>query len=242
MRLAGSAVQRIWIPPMSTPHVELADVTKIYESGSLRVTALSGVTATIAAGERVALLGKSGSGKSTLLNLLGGLDRATSGRICVCQRRLDQLTSRQLADFRFSTVGMIFQSYNLIDSKTALANVELPLVFAGTSRQQRRAMAARTLDAVGLGDRLQHLPAELSGGEQQRVAIARALVNRPTLLLADEPTGNLDSETVSEVMQMLDEDITRHSIAVLLVTHDEELAAGFADRLLRLKDGHLVDD
>jgi predicted ABC-type transport system involved in lysophospholipase L1 biosynthesis ATPase subunit len=185
------------------------------------------------------LLGKSGSGKSTLLNLLGGLDRPTSGSLEIAGRDLAKLRSRELARHRLTTVGMIFQSFNLVPWRTALENVALPLVFAGWSARARRHAAQQALEAVGLGSRLQHRPTELSGGEQQRVAIARALVNRPAIVLADEPTGNLDSATAEQVVALLTEHT--HGATVILVSHDEELARRCTHRILRLQDGCLAE-
>lgn len=227
---------------MTETAVQLANVVKTYGEGSVSVPVLKEISATIAPGERIALLGKSGSGKSTLLNLLGGLDRATSGHISVFGSRLDEFTSRQMATYRLATVGIIFQGYNLLSMKTARENVELPLIFGGCSAKDRQVAAARALDAVGLGDRLDHKPTELSGGEQQRVAIARALVNEPKLLLADEPTGNLDSTTAEEVVEVLSDYVSEHSTTVILVTHDDDLAERFSDRVLRIRDGQFVDE
>jgi predicted ABC-type transport system involved in lysophospholipase L1 biosynthesis ATPase subunit len=221
--------------------VRTLELTKTYGTASAPVHALRGVTVTIQRGERVALLGKSGSGKSTLLNLLGGLDAPTAGSVEVAGRELAELTSSGLARHRLATVGMIFQAFNLILSRTALQNVELPMVFAGKSRRERRAAARRSLEAVGLGHRLDHRPSELSGGEHQRVAIARALVNDPQVLLADEPTGNLDSSTTSEIMDWLSNYVRVHGTTLILVTHDEELAGRYTDRVIRLKDGQLHD-
>jgi ABC-type lipoprotein export system ATPase subunit len=198
------------------------------------------VSLTIRHGERVALLGKSGSGKSTLLNLLGGLDRPTSGTIEVNGQDLGRLSSRQLADYRLRTVGIIFQSFNLISSRTALQNVELPMLFSGIAARQRLQQATNALEAVGLGARLHHRPTELSGGEGQRVAIARALVNDPAIVLADEPTGNLDSATAGTVMELLLGHVSRRGMTLVLVTHDEELARRSADRIVWLRDGQLV--
>jgi predicted ABC-type transport system involved in lysophospholipase L1 biosynthesis ATPase subunit len=219
--------------------IRIVDLTKSYGSGAAPVVALRGVTLDIERGERVALLGKSGSGKSTLLNLLGGLDRPTAGSLAVAGRDLGRLGGRDLARFRSAAVGMIFQSFNLIPSRTALENVELPMVFAGRSVRERRAEAARALESVGLGARLAHRPAQLSGGESQRVAVARALVNRPEILLADEPTGNLDSATAREVIGLILDHVHSHGTTLILVTHDEELAATCTNRVLRLKDGQL---
>jgi predicted ABC-type transport system involved in lysophospholipase L1 biosynthesis ATPase subunit len=220
--------------------VRAAELARTYGKPAAPVHALRGVTFTIRRGERVALLGKSGSGKSTLLNLLGGLDRPTTGTVEVAGRDLTRLPARELARHRLETVGMIFQSFNLIPARTALENVVLPLVFAGRPPRERRAVARRALEAVGLGARLDHRPTELSGGEQQRVAVARALVNEPAVLLADEPTGNLDSATTEEVMAVLDGHVRARGTTLVLVTHDEELARRYTERVLRLQDGRLL--
>jgi predicted ABC-type transport system involved in lysophospholipase L1 biosynthesis ATPase subunit len=233
----------------SSPSASLADapvlvravnVVKVYGGPVAAVPALRGVSLQVCQGERVALLGKSGSGKSTLLNLLGGLDRLSSGSIEVAGQDLARISSRRLARHRLQTVGMIFQSFNLIASRTALENVVLPLIFAGRARCDRLAVAQQALEAVGLGHRLSHRPAELSGGEQQRVAVARALVNRPAILLADEPTGNLDSATAAEIINLITNHVRAHATTLILVTHDEELAGRCTDRLLRLQDGQLA--
>ena len=226
---------------MTDSALELANVVKSYGEGSVSVPVLKGIGASVSSGERIALLGKSGSGKSTLLNLLGGLDRVSSGSISVFGSRLDKSSSREMAAYRLQTVGIIFQGYNLLSMKTARENVELPLIFGGHSTKERRLAAERALDAVGLRDRLDHKPTELSGGEQQRVAIARALVNRPRLLLADEPTGNLDSSTADEVIEVISSYVRENSTTVVLVTHDEDLAEGFADRVLRIHDGRFLE-
>jgi ABC-type lipoprotein export system ATPase subunit len=221
--------------------IRTTNVAKSYGSRAAPVHALRGISIEVRRGERVALLGKSGSGKSTLLNLLGGLDRPTSGSIEVNGRDLGRLSGDELARHRLSTVGMIFQSFNLIASRTALDNVELPMLFAGKPPRQRREHARAALEAVGLGARLHHRPAELSGGEHQRVAIARALINDPAVLLADEPTGNLDSVSAGEVVALLTDHVSRHGTSLILVTHDEELARGCTDRCLHLRDGQLVE-
>jgi predicted ABC-type transport system involved in lysophospholipase L1 biosynthesis ATPase subunit len=219
--------------------VSLDRVAKAYSTPAAPVHALRHVTLAIARGERLALLGKSGSGKSTLLQLLGGLDRPTAGRIVIDGHPLAELSADGLARYRLGTVGMVFQAFHLIPSRTALGNVELPLVFAGRPPRERRAAARAALEAVGLGHRLTHRPAELSGGERQRVAIARALVNRPALLLADEPTGNLDSATATEVMDLVLDHARAAGMTLVLVTHDEELAGRAADRVVHLRDGVL---
>jgi predicted ABC-type transport system involved in lysophospholipase L1 biosynthesis ATPase subunit len=220
--------------------IRTVNLSRSYGPASAVVHALRGVSLEIRGGERVALLGKSGSGKSTLLNLLGGLDRPTSGQVLATGLDLAQLSGRRLARYRLTTVGMIFQSFNLISNRTALQNVELPLVLAGAPPARRRAVAVAALEAVGLGGRLHHRPSELSGGECQRAAIARGLINNPQILLADEPTGNLDSITAAEVIDVLNEHLDRLGATLVLVTHDEELARRCAARILRLQDGHLV--
>lgn len=233
---------------MSTPSPTLssnlsigtADLVKAYGSGTAPVYALRGVSLEIRRGERVSLLGKSGSGKSTLLNLFGGLDRATSGDLHVAGQNIGKLSRRGLSQFRSRTVGMIFQSFNLIPSRTAIQNVELPMVFAGQPPRERRELARKALESVGLGHRLMHHPTEMSGGENQRVAVARALVNRPEIVLADEPTGNLDSDTARAVMDLILDHVTSQGATLVLVTHDEELAETCTDRVVRLKDGQLI--
>jgi ABC-type lipoprotein export system ATPase subunit len=220
--------------------VRAVALTRSYGPAGAAVHALRGVSLEVRRGERVALLGKSGSGKSTLLNVLGGLDRPTSGAVAVGGRDLAALSGNELARYRLATVGMIFQSFNLIASRTALQNVELPMLFAAVPPARRRAAAAAALGAAGLGHRLHHRPAELSGGEMQRVAIARALVNDPALVLADEPTGNLDSATAAEIVDLLTAHLSRRGATLILVTHEEDLARRCADRIVWLKDGQLL--
>ena len=216
------------------------EVSKIYPMGATRVVALDSVSMSIDEGEFVAIQGTSGSGKSTLLNLLGGLDRPTGGEVLFDAKSLAPLGKKQMAQYRCHSVGMIFQNFNLISTMSAAENVRLALAFGGLRGTQRRQRAGELLERVGLGDRMDHRPAELSGGEQQRVAIARALANKPRLLLADEPTGNLDSTRAHELLSLLREMVTGESLTVLLVTHDRELAAGFADRIILMKDGRIV--
>jgi len=220
---------------MSEPLVSTHDLHKSY--GSVHV--LRGVSIEIQPGERLAILGKSGSGKSTLLHLLGGLDVPTSGQLRVAGLDLARISRNERAEFRLTTIGVIFQAFHLVPNRTALENVELPMMFAAQSRRARRKLATLALEAVGLGDRLRHRPSELSGGERQRVAVARAMVNRPRLLLADEPTGNLDSSTGEEVMAEIQRQIKLVNAALVLVTHDEDLARRSSDRLLRMQDGVL---
>jgi ABC-type lipoprotein export system ATPase subunit len=221
--------------------IRSAGVVKAYAGIGTEVVALRGVSFDVRRGERVALLGKSGSGKSTLLNLLGGLDRPTSGTLEVAGRNLGRLSAKELAQFRSRAVGMIFQGFNLIPSRTAVSNVELPMIFGGRSRRERRKAAQQALDAVGLAARVNHRPAELSGGESQRVAVARALVNQPEVILADEPTGNLDTATAQQVMEFVLQYVKEHGATLVLVTHDEELASRYTERVVRLKDGEVVN-
>jgi predicted ABC-type transport system involved in lysophospholipase L1 biosynthesis ATPase subunit len=222
--------------------VRVVDLVKKYGPASAPVNALQGVSTVIQSGERIALLGKSGSGKSTLLNIIGGLDRPTSGSVFVGERDLATMGRNDLAQYRLTAVGMVFQSFNLIPSRTALENVELPMVFAGVPLETRRRAACMALEQVGLGHRLDHRPGELSGGESQRVAIARALVNRPAILLADEPTGNLDTVTAKEIIDLLLAHVRDQHTTLMLVTHDEELARRCSDRLLRMQDGRFIRD
>jgi predicted ABC-type transport system involved in lysophospholipase L1 biosynthesis ATPase subunit len=222
--------------------IRLKKVVKEWTTGTAAVRALRGVSLEVERGERLVLLGKSGSGKSTLLHLLAGLDQPTSGRIEVEGAELTRMGEAELANYRLRSVGMIFQSFHLVPWRNAVDNVELPLMFAGASPRDRRIRAEQALEAVGLGHRLTHRPAEMSGGEQQRVAIARALVNRPSLLLADEPTGNLDSDNAAAIVDLLDAHVRQQQATLVLVTHDEELARGFADRILRLRDGDFLTE
>ena len=221
------------------PLVKLTQVSRVFETKSETVTALSEISLEIARGERIALLGRSGSGKSTLLNLLAGLDRPTSGQIEVDGKAISEFDSDQMASYRSQDIGIVFQAFNLISTKSAVENVELPFVFAGEDRRIRREKAKQALTLVGLADRLNHKPGELSGGEQQRVAVARSLVNQPSLILADEPTGNLDSATATEIMHQIATYADANLTTVVLVTHDERLADGFSHRMMRLHDGRL---
>jgi putative ABC transport system ATP-binding protein len=220
--------------------LEAREVSRHYRMGENVVVALDRASVAVAEGQFVALQGTSGSGKSTLLNLLGGLDRPTEGEIVFDGRPLSPLSKREMARYRLRSVGMIFQNFNLITSMTAAENVELALAFGGMTGRARERRARELLEGVGLGERGQHRPAELSGGEQQRVAIARALANRPRLLLADEPTGNLDSARAAELLGLLRQMVERDRLTVLMVTHDRELAARFADRTVNMKDGKIV--
>lgn len=221
--------------------LEAHNVTREYQMKAETVRALADVSVAIERGEFVAVLGSSGSGKSTLLNLFGGLDRPTSGEIRFDGESLAPLSSREMSRYRLRRVGMIFQSFNLIPTMTARENVTLALAFAGLSRSERNRRSLELLERVGLSERANHLPSELSGGEQQRVSIARAIANEPQVLLADEPTGNLDSNRAAEVIGVLDEMRLRDDKTIVLVTHDHELADNFATRVIRLKDGRVIE-
>jgi putative ABC transport system ATP-binding protein len=217
-------------------------VSRHYEMGAAVIRAVDDVTLEIRAGEFVALLGSSGSGKSTLLNLMAGLDRPTGGAIFANGRNLSELNSLELARYRSRTVGMVFQSFNLLPRMTLEENVELPLRLAEVDRGERGARVQEALERVRLEKRLTHRPSELSGGEQQRAALARALVNRPTLLFADEPTGNLDSATGESIMLLLKEIQQKLGMTIVMVTHERPLAERFADRIAALADGKLLTD
>ena len=223
-----------------SPLIDARDVRKVYQMGETEVAALRGVSLQVAAGEYVAVMGPSGSGKSTFMNLLGALDVPTGGTLTVDGSDLGALAADALAAFRNRTIGFVFQQFNLLPRTTAAENVELPLVYAGVGAAERRQRARASLERVGLGDRLAHHPSQLSGGQQQRVAIARALVNAPRILLADEPTGALDSRTSEEIMAIFAE-LNREGITVVLVTHEPEIAA-LARRRLLFHDGRLAED
>jgi putative ABC transport system ATP-binding protein len=223
------------------PILEARHVTREYRMSAETVHALSDVSVTIEPGEFIAIIGTSGSGKSTLLNLFGGLDRPTSGEIFFDGQSLSPLSSWEMSRYRLSRVGMIFQNFNLIPTMTARENVSLALAFAGLSNNDRRKRALELLERVGLSHRAEHRPSELSGGEQQRVSIARAIANEPQVLLADEPTGNLDSSRAEEVIGLLDQMRQRDGKTIMLVTHDKDLAGIYATRIVRLKDGKIVN-
>lgn len=220
--------------------VETRALSRTYRVGDVRVAALADVTLAVPEGRFVAVTGASGSGKSTLLNLLGGLDTPSAGTIEVGGALVSSMDREALARYRRFVAGMIFQSFNLVAARTALENVELPLIFAGVDKKERRRRAAELLEKVGLAHRAAHRPPELSGGEQQRVAVARALANGPRLLLADEPTGNLDSRTSREIVGLL-AGLNRESrLTVIMVSHEEALVREFAQEIVRLKDGRIV--
>jgi putative ABC transport system ATP-binding protein len=227
----------------TTPAEPLArarGLRKVYGSGEGLVRAVDEVDLDVAPGESLAVMGPSGCGKSTLLHLLGGLDRASAGELWLNGRRIDRLSERALAQLRRHEVGFVFQAFHLMDELTAQENVELPALLAGSSPREARDRARLLLDQVGLGDRADHLPSALSGGQRQRVAIARALANKPPLLLADEPTGNLDSAATLEVLRLF-ESLHADGLTLVVVTHDERIAAT-ADRLISMRDGAFVDE
>ena len=221
------------------PAVVAVDVSRVYELDGVSVPALRGVSLTIEPGDYLAIVGTSGSGKSTLMHLLGGLDRPTAGTLLIGGRDVSTLSAPDMARLRNETIGFVFQSFHLLARTTAQDNVALPLVYRGVGRRERRARAAAMLDRVGLAHRLDHRPNQMSGGEQQRVAIARALVTDPTVLLADEPTGNLDSTTGASVLALL-ESLNADGVAIVLVTHDKEVAAR-AHRQILMRDGLIVE-
>ena len=220
--------------------IDIRDITKVYQMGQELVHALAGVTLGVERGEYVAIMGPSGSGKSTLMNLIGCLDTPTSGSYVLNGREVARMTDDELAAIRNQEIGFVFQTFNLLPRTNALQQVELPLVYSGLPRKERRDRAVRALEAVNLSDRMNHHPSEMSGGQRQRVAIARALINDPSILLADEPTGNLDSQTGAEIMALFDE-LNGRGNTIVLVTHEEDIAA-HARRIVRLLDGLVRDD
>jgi putative ABC transport system ATP-binding protein len=225
---------------MDSPIVRFERVSKVYEMGEVEVHALRGIDFEVHRGEMVAIMGASGSGKSTMLNILGTLDRPTAGHYFLDGEPVEDLDEYELASLRNRKIGFVFQSFNLLPRDTALENVELPMVYAGESASVRRRRALRALERVGLGDRVEHLPNQLSGGQQQRVSIARAIVNEPLMLLADEPTGALDSATTKQVMELFVE-LHKKGLTVIVVTHDPGIAE-YAERVVRFQDGRILSD
>lgn len=230
------------VPQAGAIAIHSENLCRHYHMGQSLIRAVDGISLEVRTGEFIALLGSSGSGKSSVLNLIAGLDRPTSGSVMVQDRDLAKLSREELAKYRLRVVGMVFQSFNLIASMTLAENVELPLRFAEVDRSKRDIMAREALERVGLTARMNHRPSELSGGEQQRAALARALINRPQLLLADEPTGNLDSHTGTEIMDLVREFNQQLGMTVVMVTHERELAERYAQRMIFLADGKLIDD
>jgi len=225
---------------MGEPIIALSKVTKVYNTGDVELRALDGVSLGVDQGEFVAVMGSSGSGKSTLMNIVGCLDRPTQGLYMLADRNVSALSRAELAETRNHFLGFVFQQFNLLARTSAAENVELPLIYAGIGSRERRKRAVAALEQVGLGNRLEHNPNQLSGGQQQRVAIARAIVNRPKVILADEPTGALDSRTSVEVMAVF-QDLWRAGITIVLVTHEQDVA-DFASRVVMMRDGHVLTD
>jgi putative ABC transport system ATP-binding protein len=215
--------------------LELENITKVYKAGQTEVPALRGISCRIESGEMVSIVGPSGSGKSTLMNIIGCLDKPTSGRYRLDGTEVSELNDNQLAEIRNKKIGFVFQSFNLLSRTTALANVELPLIYSGASNRRQRAL--QVLESVGLAHRVNHRPSELAGGEQQRVAIARALVNNPSLILADEPTGNLDTKTSQEIMVIFKK-LNEQGMTIILVTHEPDIAA-YTQRTIKIRDGQI---
>jgi putative ABC transport system ATP-binding protein len=217
--------------------LELENITKVYKAGQTEVPALRGISCRIESGEMVSIIGPSGSGKSTLMNIIGCLDKPTSGRYLLDGTEVSELNDDQLAEIRNKKIGFVFQSFHLLSRTTALANVELPLIYSGASNRRQRAL--QVLESVGLTHRVTHRPSELAGGEQQRVAIARALVNSPSLILADEPTGNLDTRTSQEIMSIFKQ-LNEQGMTIVLVTHEPDIAA-YTQRTIKLRDGQIEE-
>ncbi len=223
------------------PVIKVTDLHKVYEMGENKVHALRGISLEVVRGDFVAIMGASGSGKSTFMNLLGCLDKPSQGSYMLEGMNVAELSRIELARVRNERVGFVFQGFNLLSRTTAIENVELPLIYAGMRAKERHRRSREALTRVGLGDRMDHIPSQLSGGQQQRVAIARSLVNRPSILLADEPTGNLDSRTSVEIMQVFQELNEQEKLTVILVTHEPDIAL-YSKRVITFKDGHVVRD
>ena len=221
--------------------IDVKNLRKVYTVGTERVIALAGIDMQIRRGEICCLFGPSGSGKSTLLNMLAGLEKPTTGQISINGSRIDKMTETQLADFRRNNFGFVFQSYNLLPALTALENVEMPMIFRGISPEIRKKQAVKMLQYVGLKDRIKHKPTQMSGGQQQRVGIARAFVTHPPVIFADEPTGNLDTHTTYEVMDMMSAMVKQRNSTLIIVTHDDEIAA-YGDHIIKIRDGKILEE
>ncbi|QUH25948.1 ABC transporter ATP-binding protein [Serpentinicella alkaliphila] len=218
--------------------IQLNNVKKIYRMGDEKIYALKNVDLSIKQGEFICLLGTSGSGKSTLLNLMAGLEKPTKGEIIIKNKSIEKMNEKQLAKFRQENIGFVFQSYNLLPMLTAIENVSLPLIFRGVSKKNRIKAAAKMLQSVGLGDRLNHKPSEMSGGQQQRVSIARAFISKPSIVFADEPTGNLDTKTTLDIMELITNFARQSNQTLIIVTHDIEISH-YADKVVYIKDGEI---
>jgi putative ABC transport system ATP-binding protein len=222
------------------PIIDIKNVTKIYKVGGEKILALDNVSLTIDKGDFCCLLGSSGSGKSTLLNLMAGIEKITKGEILIKGKNIGKMGEHQLAKFRQKYLGFVFQSYNLISSLTALENVTLPLIFKEVPSKKRNIESKKMLEAVGLSDRIKHKPTQMSGGQQQRVGIARAFVSKPEIIFADEPTGNLDSKTASEIMTIIKRISQEYNQTIVMVTHDKEIAQ-YANKIVHIHDGHIIE-
>jgi putative ABC transport system ATP-binding protein len=221
--------------------INVKNLKKVYTIGTERVIALAGIDMQIRRGEICCLFGPSGSGKSTLLNMLAGLEKPTTGEISINGARIDKMNEKQLADFRRTNFGFVFQSYNLLPALTALENVEMPMIFRGVNPKLRKQQAIKMLQYVGLQDRIKHKPTQMSGGQQQRVGIARAFVARPPVVFADEPTGNLDTHTTYEVMDMMSRMVKKRNATMIIVTHDNEIAE-YGDHIIKIRDGKILEE
>lgn len=224
----------------NSPVIEARDVHKTYDLGDIKVKALKGISLEIENGDFVSIMGASGSGKSTFMNIIGCLDKPTSGEYYLDNNQVSELDADELAEIRNIKIGFVFQSFNLLARTTAIENVELPMIYNNTEAKKRSELASQAISMVGLNGREHHLPSQLSGGQQQRVAIARAIVNNPSIILADEPTGNLDSQTSAEIMEIF-RDLNKNGKTIIMITHEQDIAR-YGNRIITFKDGHIVED